>query len=379
MNIIRFGKIDLIIPIFIYFLFLENYAIKDSKINDIFDVLMISIFYNFGSIFGIVFEIIIKYRVNQKNITRSISIKQSYIPLKKETQTDYKIIILYSIITLLDSSSSFLYFYGKNYSKSHKNAFSMDKLNKAVQIFLTCVFCYLILKSKLERYKIFGLITMLFGYILNFIFSIKYFKNFRYVYFLFELSNKCETALKETIEKYLMHSKYKSPYIILFIEGVAGNIILSIIVIIIVLTSKGDFSLQLYNNLKQYAIVAIVCIGHNCCRVILNMRTSPTHRIMADALYSFSKHFISLITRTSSNNLDFISVVIVCIGALIYNEIIIFKFCDLDIDTSNEINYRATKEISEVENLHLEEEHKSENGCDKKHEMKLTDNSINED
>ena len=115
MNIIRFGKIDLIIPIFIYFLFLENYAIKDSKINDTFDVLMISIFYNFGSIFGIVFEIIIKYRVNQKNITRSISIKQSYIPLKKGTQTDYKIIILYSIITLLDSSSSFFFFYGKNY------------------------------------------------------------------------------------------------------------------------------------------------------------------------------------------------------------------------------------------------------------------------
>lgn len=380
MKIIQFGKFDLFIPIFIYFLFLEQYVIKDSRDRGIFKVILISMFYNFGSIICIVFEIIIKCRVNKKNKKNVLQSKQSiHNSLSKKSGINYKLILLFGLVAVFDSSSSFLYFYGKDYELDHSPIFSLDYVNRAIQIFLTCIFCYFILNSKLEKFKICGLFIMLVGYLSNLIITMDSFKDFSYILFLLELSNKCETALKETVEKYLIHSMFQSPYIILFIEGVAGNIILGIALIICVFTQKGDFWVLFSSHFKQYIMVTIICIGHNCCRVLLTMRTSPTHRIMADTFYSFIKHLIKVFLKEPSQKyLEFISEILVCIGALIYNEIIIFKFCGLDIDTSNEINNRAIKEISEVENINGYENDSKVEDDERKTELGLS-NLLNEE
>ena len=100
---------------------------------------------------------------------------------------------------------------------------------------------------------------------------------------------------------------------------------------------------------------------------------------MADTFYSFIKHLIKVFLKEPSQNyLEFISEILVCIGALIYNEIIIFKFCGLDIDTSNEINNRAIKEISEVENINGYENDSKVEDDERKTELGLT-NLLNEE
>lgn len=349
------GTSFLYMALFVFSLFLEWYSLQDIEMENVEVLLIIVVFFNLSEVFCILFEIIVRIRTKtsyKKDLVVTLGTKIKIVPQPSQAK---KLIPIYLFIILLDSSTTFCFVYSCYYIKVYNKDSALDTLNKGIQIIFTFVASKIILHYKIEKYKILALIIMLLGFIMNAVISTHSLKKkFDYFLYLIQVLMNCGTAIQEVIEKYLIHKKYQSPFLILFFEGLIGNII-----ILIFFFGFNGYSEKnknwFLNNILNLFVFAIVCVGYTCFRIIINRKTTPTHRIVADTFYSFLLHIISIAqARTSNKTLLYISLIgyiIIVLGSLIYNEYIILKFWEFDRDTKKEIDMRAFEEIAESEEI----------------------------
>ena len=157
------------------------------------------------------------------------------------------------------------------------------------------------------------------------------------------------TSIQEVLEKYFMHYKYQSPFKILFFEGIIGNFIVTIALVITILidnTALISISSFFREHWVTLFTVSFVCVGYSCFRLLINRDYSPTHRINADTFASLCFFIISICNlRWNSINLVLlIGFLIINLGNCVYHEIIIINFYGLNKDTKNQIHLRGDGE-----------------------------------
>ena len=181
-------------------------------------------FHSLSSFFCRIFEIIIHYRqkttkliINNEKKER-FSLKHNVVLKKDKTeeQNTTKKKLFYLLIIILYVVSSFCFIYRENILKSQSNPTYIQNGMKGVLILSSTLFCFLILKYRIERYKKAGIAIIMISFVFNGIMSIFESNKVDYITFLLEFLINFITSFLEVIEKYLMHFMFQSPYIILF-------------------------------------------------------------------------------------------------------------------------------------------------------------------
>lgn len=176
-------------------------------------------------------------------------------------------------------------------------------------------------------------------------------------------------SVKQINDKYIMDKMYISPFFLLLYQGICGSVF-SIICIFISYSipcnenwglcegEKFEDFTELINifgdNIDVIPFLFFLLFGSTFVNVFLMLikkYLTPTHRSIAD---SFNAFFVWASTFTydqgwgnkwdSMNFLDIFGYLLIIIGCLIYNEIIIIHFFNLDRDTKSEIIERALED-----------------------------------
>ena len=342
-----------------YFLVIEFASIKDiNNVDTLNQIFFMSIFHSISSFFCGIFEVIIRCRQKtsnniQSNFPQNNNINILLLQSKKEKGKLIKLILLYILIIILDSIVCVFFIYREVLLGAKSNPTYIQNGMKGVLIFSSSVFCYFILKYRLEKYKKIGLLIIFLSLTLNGIIS--YFEGapISILVLVLEFCINFLTGFQEVIEKYLIHFMFQSPYKILFYEGAFGIVLLFFCLLFntFVFHSKDGLTLSwLWDSSQSLLLYCFSCGGYNLFRILINRDFSPTHRVISDSFYSFVIHitkmfgYKQLVIQISY----FFGYLFVVIGSLIYNEMIIITCCGIDSDTGNKISIRGIDEYKLV-------------------------------
>ena len=269
-------------------------------------------------------------------------------PSKRKNK--YKLILL---ISFLDFTARFhrIFFF---------IIFEIYSLNILVTIWLISfdlisriVFCRIILKTKLYKHHLVSLIFCFIGFSILFVFGIINIENNEinlWIYLFFIFISKVLFALEDTINKILLTDKFLLPHYLMFWRGLFSFVIILLFTIII-LTCTSKINLEYYkyvlqnedlwkeiiskifyiicNFLKVFSIFKIIYIftpQHVAfLNVIENLIELIQNIINVDGVSKNIVHFI----------FDMISLVLISIGTLIFNEMIILNFFGLNKNTKS--------------------------------------------
>ena len=134
------------------------------------------------------------------------------------------------------------------------------------------------------------------------------------------------TALQEVLEKYLMHYEYITPFHVVFYEGCFG---LCFVFISFILLS----------------------FGANTTLMLTNFYYSPSHRSISDSIEILIIWINNVIFEFPNLLLiivNFIGFIFIIFGVLVYNEILICHFFNLDSQTKVEISIRGESEVNKI-------------------------------
>ena len=261
---------------------------------------------------------------------------------------------------------------------------SMDLRLSSIQIIASTLICMYIFGFKLRKHHKFSLIIIgcfLFISIcidLAIIIYIKYknisapiFQYFLTLYYYIGFSfNNC-------IEKYLVDINYMNTFIILMSEGVF-QLAMAGIISIWSPPFKAFKTKKIQNNLVLficlYILFFIIQIVVNVYRIYCNVIYSPMARSLIDYLLNpfLNIYFFFLENEFFENLAYFIVTEIICFimsfFGCVFNEYIILYFCGLELETQDEIAYRAlhssTKSETELDEITQKEKEKNENDED---------------
>ena len=269
-------------------------------------------------------------------------------PSKRKNK--YKLILL---ISFLDFTARFhrIFFF---------IIFEIYSLNILVTIWLISfdlisriVFCRIILKTKLYKHHLVSLIFCFIGFSILFVFGIINIENNEinlWIYLFFIFISKVLFALEDTINKILLTDKFLLPHYLMFWRGLFSFVIILLFTIII-LTCTSKINLEYYkyvlenedlwkeiiskifyvicNFLKVFSIFKIIYIftpQHVAfLNVVENLIELIQNIINVDGVSKNIVHFI----------FDMISLVLISIGTLIFNEMIILNFFGLNKNTKS--------------------------------------------
>lgn len=256
---------------------------------------------------------------------------------------------------------------------------------------------YYFLKQKLHRHHFIPLLFIAFGLIMVMFGQDNRFR-FSPILLLAVLGNLLYAVL-EIIEKWLMESKYFSPYDLVYLTGLYGFIIMFIICLIssninctswLYFCKEGEklFSFTdtfgtIFTN-KYYFIEVMIYVltstGYNVFFHLVNKHFGPTHHVISDAFSSMVVMMITIITSKTGIIwwLQILGHIFIVCGTLIYNEIIIIHAYGLDRNTTDEIIKRASdeeeKERISILKMQLVENQEIPNN--RKDKIKIIENDI---
>ena len=383
----RPSKLVIYTIVFLLALIVESLAMEDIPNNGLFSSVVIAMFFNLCGILAIIPERIVHMRsnyVDNETISRNnntndngsndsdqipqtsdmVSYDISKIKRHSLLKTNKKFLIfLYLVVSFIDITTTIVFSYG-NYLRWTNSILSFSA--EGFQIFLSCLFCSLILKYKIERHKKVSLGIILLSMILN---SFVGFSSGSQTLseLVLLMCNRTYmvsfTALQEVLEKYMMTNYFQNNFFILFVESVLGEIYAAIMLLVIYL-SGNTCSLTWVKDNKSYwstpkyvgrgLLFSLACIPYSNMRLVLARDFLPTDRIVADKVGSFYFFIYYMITapdndKDSSKSFEYyvlsiIAFTSIIIGSVIYNETIVLKFWNLDKDTTKEIESRKLKE-----------------------------------
>lgn len=228
------------------------------------------------------------------------------------------------------------------------------------------------LNYSLYYHQIVSLSIIFFGICLVFIPSLPFDKDLHIKIPIYLLQNFL-SSLRYVCEKWLMEKKSVTPYHILFYEGIIGTLMTIILgslgeVIPFIDSMFGTVS-HIYSDIMtcftvkkimliHTAIVIISCALYNLLMVLIRYHYTPMHCCISNLITSFIMWVIFCFNKKVISKVSYIIAIGYCflfIGSLIYNEIVICYFCDLQEYTAIEITKRSKMEYQIAENESLVE------------------------
>lgn len=373
----RPSKLLIYTIIFLLALILESYTMGFVPNHNLYSAVIIAMFFNLCGILAIIPEIIINscssvikdevvttdHERHEELVTRTSKVtpydlsKAKGIWLLKNKKN--LVIFLYLFVSLIDITTTLAFTYSSTLRVSNSVlSFSTEGL----QIFISCLFCKIILKYKFELHKKISLCIILIAMIVNFCVSLIYDwgasswsgEITKLVFITAYMVSF--TALQEVLEKYMMTNCFQSNYFILFVESVLGEIY-AVIILLIIHASDGDTSIN--REGKSWGefvgggiLFSIACIPYSNMRLILGRDFNPTDRIVADKVGNFY-FFLLYLNTTQPFSYYLISIIgfmMIIFGSIVYNETIVLKFCNLHRDTAKEIEARKWREHESLMN-----------------------------
>ena len=273
------------------------------------------------------------------------------------------VVLIIICLFILDTTTSYILFV------TRENEVRVELLMKLLSTLLTVFLTILVLKYKYYKHHILGLIIVSVALISMTIVDVVIYKKEKnsdllmaILFFLTYLFS----SVQEVFEKYLIDIKFVNPFALLAFEGFGGLITTSCL--LLVFSYVGCFSSAIcetnlekiwtliFDNTEILILILIMYVSiaiFNSFRILTNQHYTPTHRSISDSIASFLAWILKLTIPYFSNNTtvkdkeDYIKntiigilYVIMIIGVLIFLEIIILTFCDLDRNTKEKINAR---------------------------------------
>lgn len=271
------------------------------------------------------------------------------------------VVLIIICLFILDTTTSYILFV------TRENEVRVELLMKLLSTLLTVFLTILVLKYKYYKHHILGLIIVSVALISMTIVDVVVYKEEKnsdllmaILFFLTYLFS----SVQEVFEKYLIDIKFVNPFALLAFEGFGGLITTSCL--LLVFSYVGCFSSAIcetnlekiwtliVDNTEILILILIMYVSiaiFNSFRILTNQHYTPTHRSISDSIASFLAWILKLTIPYFNtavkvkkdyikNTIIGILYVIMIIGVLIFLEIIILTFCDLDRNTKEKINAR---------------------------------------
>ena len=298
--------------------------------------------------------------------------KKEEIKKTKNTQeliyNDYSIkrnkfiyIFIISIFNLLGSSIELFYY-----------LFYEEQINKenfewliSVDIITRIIFSKIILKTRLYKHHFISLVIFFIGFLPMTIFGILNPDNYLYIFLVF-IKNTLY-AIGDIFSKILLTEKFVLPHYLIFWKGIFVFFIHIILFNILFFTVGIRFS-YFYNDTFSIIFLRIfnivILLPKNLCVMKVIYLFTPHHVGFLNVVISL-KNYILYISSKGTKNAIFViitilSLFIVIIGTLIFNEMIIVKVFGLDKDTKPGMLHKEKLDLLDMDSSVLEEDLKNE-------------------
>ena len=313
-----------------------------------------------------------------------LSIKLIYNETSKYRQNNLKI---YSILLIASISISFF---------DICEMYSVDKNTFEVRfyiIFFLSLFSKIILKNNIYNHQILSLSMSFIGLILIFIPTILVIKKDDIKINIYFFIASIAFSLYLILVKYLTHTYYISIYLCLLFIGIASTLITLIYFLVYSLIvfndlsfiiDSMDFSKAKTGKMLPFYIFLIYIFGAflQTFSFLVIYYFSPTLLIVTDIISPLLLWIIKIIFRgeTYLNIIFFgFGYSIALIASLIYNEIIICNFCNLNKYTKKYLEVRQKEEFTLLKRTELENSQMTDNNGENNDNNDNNNNNNNED
>ena len=293
--------------------------------------------------------------IYKKNSNSSIELvyKKNYLANKGKS----KIVIFYIfLISILICNNYFLIHFSTSKHLIEQRLYLF---------FFIIIFSKIILKQYIHKHQVFSLSISFIGFVFISIFSLLKFEKSDILGNIYYLISKLGLALNFVLIKHLVDNYYVSPFDCLLYVGIETLILTIIVNIVYSKICYKDFSIII--NIFDFPekiiyfylfLLIILAIIYQILTILIIYYFSPILLMVSDIispmLYFIYEIFINKekIEEPKMLNIIFhyIGYFIILICSLIYNEIIICNFCDLNKYTSKYIIERQKQELASLKN-----------------------------
>ena len=309
-------------------------------------------------------------------VTETISPDDHIEVLPGENKIYTLLIIFMCLVFDLLATTTLIFF--------RENASFIELILKLITIFISTMLSQWILKYKYHKHHAFGILLVSVGLIIytiiDFMISGIKLSDVSIPLTLLSLVLYLLSAFQEVSEKYLMDTKYVSPFVVISFEGFGGVVVMIIVFLVLnQIDCTQDSLICDYDSTSNHSVenffetisyifshyeyyfpfikLYFSMLFFNLFRLKTNEHYSPTHRSIADCFGSLCKWILTLaLPFLDAGNVTPLSIVgtsiayvIIMIGLVIYLEIIVVKVLGLERNTRYHI-------IQREEHINLTEE-----------------------
>ena len=314
----------------------------------------------FAESLSIIFYLREKNKINEKFINEYFVIRQS----------NYKIKIIFVLfwVSTLDLIGSIYYDSAYNYDMKYKINSELVKYLKNTFNGLFIFFNeYIYLKIKTNLHQNVGIVIYIFCLLvtlLNNLLNIHY-NNYSFIsfflLFIIIIQSKYLQSFINIIEKNLNYEYYINIHFICFMEGIIGFIIVFIFdffyVFIFRMDEKFIYKIEVTKKHSFYffmilTIYIVTIYIYNISRLKMIEKERPSYIILGKSISNLLASFFNIIIGKQNpfkdNYIEILNTVLSILGCLIYSEIMILHFCNLDKNTTNKTFKRGQIEIEKM-------------------------------
>ena len=285
-------------------------------------------------------------------------------------ENKYPLILLISILDLLGRSTSFIF---NLFVDSEKLNIKETNWLISIDIISRVIFSRLILKTKLYKHHILSIAIIVIGFIPMMTYGIIDINEKNdWIHILFLFPQNIIFGFSDSIIKILLTNKFVLPHYLMFYRGIINFGMYLIIIPILCVTNSINFDyFKTIDKLGLKIFMRFILIIFSLLKSLCVMKIIYTFTPFHVAFVNSALVLIQLIKYIiSEGGLDIIiliiSLLIIILGILIFNEIIILNFCQLNEDTKKEILLREQKEILNIDapielNIDLDNNDNNEN------------------
>lgn len=300
----------------------------------------------------------VKEYVEIENKKKTIYIENSMVPIQRKFKKNILIkFLILLLIIILDTSSM-------TYKYVILTDITIDTQFLTIsQIIFVGILSKYIIKHPFKKHHYISVTLVIIGIIFiilspNVLNIEKSNIKFFLILFLFSFF----TALQEVLEKYLMHYEYITPFHVVFYEGCFGLCFVFFIFLFCLICNNKLLEESFYPCLKEFIHIdllnfflfisfVLLSFGANTTLMLTNFYYSPSHRSISDSIEILIIWINNVIFEFPNLLLiivNFIGFIFIIFGVLVYNEILICHFFNLDSQTKVEISLRGESEVNKI-------------------------------
>ena len=354
MKFLSLGKIDKnIISIIVgcVFCFLSRLLFRFPGDSDLFDhTIITNLLVSISYFFTIIPFLILKYRTNNKHKIESIQNNDledmediPTITQKDITKGKLLYIFLYNFIDFVQGIILV-------YSLELKSNYWI------LDIFITCIFYYLIFKIKLYKHHYLSMILIIIiGIILDLVLeNLQYDLKKKLGFALLRLLRESLTSCNLVVIKYLFEKKYCSIYEISLSNGIINTSLYIILAIFDHYFFKLDNFSEYFKKFNIHELLVMIGLmitqlGLNLCILIINKTNTPCHIFI---IYVFGQ-FAYYVDFSKISIVIIVCLLLILFMSLIFNEIIEINCFGFEKNTKKNIMKRSRMESVDLLNLDM--------------------------